>query len=87
MVIVRVEVVVRGADTRGVMEMTNRTFERGSRVNIWEGVVDEVVGCTISGVVGVTKEEGEAVAVEVGVVAGEVEKRISIKLYRSTEYM
>ncbi len=51
-------------------------------MNIWEGVVDEVVGCTISGVVGVTKEEGEAVAVamEVGVVAGEVEKRISIKL-------
>ena len=82
MVIARVEVVVRGADTRGEMEMTSRTFERGLRVNIWEGVVDEVVGCTISGVVGVTKEEGEAVAVamEVGVVAGEVEKRISIKL-------
>jgi hypothetical protein len=45
MVIVRVEVVVRGADTRGEMEMTSRRFERGLRVNIWEGVVDEVVGC------------------------------------------
>ena len=80
MVIGRVEVVVRGADTREEMEMTSRIFVRGLRVNIWEGVVDEVVGCTISGVVGVTKEEGEAVAVAVvvGVVAGEVEKRISI---------